>query len=107
MQNGHDRESPMSSGAEKVLRAPSEEEVQRSLTDALRNTYGLTNREAEVALLLAEGRNIPYIQNRLSISQGTAQTHARHIYQKMDIHSKQELIDLVGEEKEKKIIEFM
>lgn len=62
--------------------------------EALLRDRGLTDRETEVALLLAEGRNIPYIQERLVISQGTAQTHAYHIYQKLGIHSKQELIEL-------------
>ncbi len=56
---------------------------------------GLTPRETEVVLLLARGRSLPYVQGELFISAGTAQTHARHIYKKLGIHSRQELIDLV------------
>lgn len=55
--------------------------------------HGLTERETEVALLLAQGRSLPFVQEALCISAGTAQTHARHIYKKMGVHTKQELID--------------
>lgn len=65
-----------------------------SALEALLRSYGLTERELEVALLLSEGRNVPYIQDHLVISQGTAQTHTYHIYQKLGIHSKQELIEI-------------
>lgn len=65
-----------------------------SALEALLRSYGLTERELEVALLLSEGRNVPYIQEHLVISQGTAQTHTYHIYQKLGIHSKQELIEI-------------
>lgn len=57
--------------------------------------YKLTKRETEVAALLARGRNLPYVEEVLVISHGTAQTHARHIYQKMGVHTRQEFIDLV------------
>lgn len=57
--------------------------------------YKLTPRETEVAELLARGRNLPYVEEALVISHGTAQTHARHIYQKMNVHARQEFIDLV------------
>lgn len=66
-----------------------------SMVILLQERYGLTNREAEVAVLLAEGRNIPFIQKELVISKGTAQTHSRNIYRKLGIHHRQELIDLV------------
>ncbi len=55
---------------------------------------GLTPREAEVAALLIEGRSLPVIQEKLSISEGTVRTHAKHIYEKTGVHTKQELIDL-------------
>ena len=34
---------------------------------------------------------------RLIISANTVKTHTRHIYKKIDVHSQQELIDLVEE----------
>lgn len=57
--------------------------------------HDLTPREEEVLELLARGRSASYIQKELFISLGTAKTHIRHIYRKLDIHSKQELLDLM------------
>ena len=31
----------------------------------------------------------------LYLSRGTVTTHLRHIYQKMDVHSKQEFLDVI------------
>ena len=56
---------------------------------------GLTSREIEVFRLLADGRSLPYVQEHLFISEGTARTHIKHIYAKLGIHSKQELLDVV------------
>lgn len=58
------------------------------------DTYGLTDRETMVADLLAEGNSQRIIANRLQVSIGTVQTHAKNVYRKLGIHSKQELIDL-------------
>ena len=55
----------------------------------------LTSREQEVLRLLAAGRSQRYIQEVLVISEGTVRTHIKHVYQKLGVHSKQELIDLV------------
>lgn len=55
----------------------------------------LTERESELALLLAHGRNADFIASELFISRNTVKTHARSIYRKLGIHSQQELIDLV------------
>ena len=59
----------------------------------LADERGLTGREAEVLVLLAKGRNSPYIQEALGVSYNTARTHVRHIYEKCDFHTQQELID--------------
>ncbi len=57
--------------------------------------FGLTEREAEVMVLLAKGRTRARIQKELYLSGGTVATHARHIYQKVGVHSKQELLDVI------------
>ena len=59
---------------------------------------GLTPRETEILALLAQGRSAPYIRDALIISKGTVTTHLKHIYRKLDVHSRQELIDLVRAE---------
>lgn len=56
--------------------------------------FGLTPREQEVAVLLLQGRNLPYIRETLSISEGTAKTHLLHIYRKCDVHDRQEFLSL-------------
>ena len=61
----------------------------------LAREHKLTPRETEVFGLLAHGRSIPYVRDALFISRDTAATHAKHIYAKLDVHSRQELIDLV------------
>lgn len=57
--------------------------------------YGLTPRETEVMISYAKGRSYARLQEELNASRGTVTTHLRHIYQKLDIHSKQELLDLI------------
>ena len=57
---------------------------------------GLTPRELEVLIILAQGNTLARVQEELVISEGTAITHRRNIYRKLDVHSKQELIDFVA-----------
>lgn len=57
--------------------------------------HGLTPREAEILGLIAMGRSAKYIADELLISLNTTRTHVKHVYEKLNIHSKQELIDLV------------
>lgn len=61
----------------------------------LQERFGLSDRETEIAFLLAQGRSRPSIREKLFISKNTVATHIKHIYQKLGIHSKEELIDLV------------
>lgn len=60
-------------------------------------SYGLSARETEVFLYLARGRSAPFIRDELMVSLNTVSSHIKHIYGKMGIHSRQELIDLVDE----------
>ena len=61
---------------------------------ALGERFGLSPRETEIMGYLVRGRDLPFIRDALYISRNTINTHVRHIYGKMGIHSKQELIDL-------------
>ena len=47
-------------------------------------------------LLLAQRKTVGIIERELLIANGTAKAHVRHIYQKLDIHTRQELFDLLG-----------
>lgn len=57
-------------------------------------TYGLSSREADVLELLLKGRSLPYIAEELEISQNTAKSHVRNLYNKLAVHTRQELLDL-------------
>ena len=60
--------------------------------------YDLTPREGEILFYLAKGRNAKYIADQLYVAERTVKTHTYHIYQKMGIHSQQELINIVENE---------
>lgn len=62
---------------------------------AIGKAAGLTDREQEIFEYLARGRNVRFIQDELTVSYNTVKTHVSHIYAKLDVHSHQELIDLV------------
>ena len=67
--------------------------------DDLARMRQLTGRETEVLKLLARGRSGVFIQNELVVSYNTVKAHVKHIYQKLDVHTHQELIDLVEMQK--------
>lgn len=56
---------------------------------------GLTARESEVLIYLAEGQTRTDIEKRVFLSSNTVKTHMRHIYSKLDLHSQEELIEKV------------
>lgn len=63
--------------------------------DAVIRDYELTARQQEVFRMLVRGRNAPYIAETFVISLSTAKAHIHNIYRKLDVHSQQELINLV------------
>lgn len=63
-------------------------------SDWLRDAFDLSERETQVALLIAQGRSKAYIAEALFLSENTVRTHAKNVYAKLGVHSKQELIDL-------------
>jgi DNA-binding CsgD family transcriptional regulator len=65
--------------------------------DDLGAQRGLSKREGEVLRYLAMGRSSDFISEQLSISWNTARSHVHNIYVKLDVHSRQELIDLVDD----------
>ncbi|MCL1847454.1 MAG: helix-turn-helix transcriptional regulator [Coriobacteriia bacterium] len=67
----------------------------RQACTGIAQAYQLSPRESEVFLLLARGRNAEYIQGQLVISLHTAKSHIANIYQKLGVHSIQEMLDLI------------
>jgi DNA-binding NarL/FixJ family response regulator len=64
----------------------------RSLTDPEDDYDRLTAREKQVFKLLAEGRTSRDISKYLTISLKTAMTHRTHLMEKLNMHSRSELI---------------
>ena len=54
----------------------------------LMSACGLTLRQAEVALLIADGRSNPEIAGRLGISRFTARNHAEQIFARLEVESR-------------------
>ena len=57
--------------------------------------YELTARQTEVLVLLAKGYSTAKIEEQLVVSSHTVKAHIYGIYQKTDVHSRQELIELI------------
>ena len=63
---------------------------------ALAKERNLSQREEEVLLLLAQHKTARDIERELCVANGTAKAHIRHVYQKLDIHTREELFERVG-----------
>lgn len=61
-------------------------------------SHHLTAREVEIGALVAEGLSRADIADRLTVSQETVKTHTKHLYQKLDVHSRTELLALIERE---------
>lgn len=62
---------------------------------AIREAYRLSSRETEVMELIARGNSVTRIAQMLVVSENTIRTHSKRIYAKLDVHKRQELIDLI------------
>ena len=66
----------------------------RRVVQAYLEERGLSPRETEVAELLMKGHSVSAIAGKLFISENTTRGHAKSIYKKLAVHSRQELVDL-------------
>lgn len=60
------------------------------------NGRNLGSREKEVLILLLKKKSASEIAAELVIANGTSKSHIRHLYKKLDVHSREELFDLFG-----------
>lgn len=72
-----------------------EDRVQRSCA-VLAARAQLTPRETDVLGCLAQGRSTQYMAEYLCISENTVKSHVRNVYQKLGVHSKQDIIDIIN-----------
>lgn len=84
------REEPVDAAPEPAPGPSIEERCVR-----LGEEHGLTERETEIFAMLARGRNGQFVMEYYVVSRNTVKSHVKHIYAKLDVHSQQELIDLV------------
>lgn len=59
---------------------------------------GVSDRELEVVMLVAQGRSAARIAESLDVSLATVNSHVHHVYCKLGVHSRQELLDAVERE---------
>lgn len=69
-------------------------DFRRRLDDYAR-LNGLTARESEVLRYLVAGRGDSQIAESMGISYNTARTHVRNVYNKIGVHDRQTLIDVI------------
>ena len=65
------------------------------LCDEISAEFGLTPRESEILVHLGQGRTARAISEKLVVSENTVKYHIKSIYQKLDVHSRDEVIDLI------------
>lgn len=82
---------PGVSSARDVPAAPTYDEVLGRICEK----FGLSPRERDVCALLGRGRNRQFVADELGISLETAKTHATNVYRKLDVHSQQDLLDVI------------
>lgn len=63
---------------------------------SLSDRYQLTHKETEILRYLVRGRSVQSIAEEIFVSENTIKTHMRHLYQKLDVHNREELMRLLN-----------
>lgn len=74
---------------------PASPKTDEAIFEMMAEDFSLTRREAELLPYLARGRSARVIADALFVSENTIRTHTRRILEKTDLHSKQQVIDLI------------
>jgi DNA-binding NarL/FixJ family response regulator len=59
----------------------------------------LSNREIEIMIMLYKNHNAQMIADELVVARSTVNSHIKHIYMKLAVHSRIELVNLVDRTK--------
>ena len=73
-----------------------ESERLRCLCEKLIDEGGLTQREGEVLFMCMQGKRPATIAEELFVGVSTVRTHIKHLYAKLGVHSRKELMELIG-----------
>lgn len=74
---------------------PSKAEIDEICAEVAKE-FSLSGREGEILLLIARGYTTNNMAEKLVISPYTVNTHIRHIYEKMQIHKRSELLNYLN-----------
>ena len=86
-------------GPGRLALAEDREAVLQKVVDDARCRYGLTPREGEIVLAILQGSGGKQVCKSLSIAMGTFKAHCEHVYDKVGVRSRRELVDaLLGKE---------
>jgi DNA-binding CsgD family transcriptional regulator len=83
------------SGVAAILVAVDDESHGGTVETLLQNFYGLTRSEARIAMMIADGTGTAAISDKLLISNETARTHIKAIYQKTGDDSRSRLVSRI------------
>lgn len=83
--------------ASNPVEKPASETGSHTPASEIASLYGLSEREVEVMGYLSKGRGVSFTAEQLGLSQNTVKAYAKSLYKKLDVHSREELIDLVDE----------
>lgn len=75
-----------------LTKPPAPESELESLSTSVAEEFALSRREREIMVLVGRGYTSAAIAEKLVISPNTVNTHVQHIYRKLDIHKRSELI---------------
>ena len=87
---------PIDPAADLTAAIAVQDTVEELVSHELANRYGLTPREAEVVRCASQGHSLEKTAELLGVSVNTVRTHNRSAYAKMDVHSRQEIIELAA-----------
>lgn len=77
---------------EELARSPQAESELSAIADAVAEEFLLSPREREIMALIGHGYTATAVAEKLVISPYTVNTHVQHIYRKLGIHKRSELI---------------
>ncbi|MBN9375566.1 MAG: helix-turn-helix transcriptional regulator, partial [Cellulomonas sp.] len=77
---------------EELTRSPQAESELVAIINAVAEEFRLSDREREIMALIGQGYSASAVAEKLFISPYTVNTHVQHIYGKLSIHKRSELI---------------
>jgi DNA-binding CsgD family transcriptional regulator/ketosteroid isomerase-like protein len=79
----------------KILVSFNDEQLLKRRFTIAQNIYGLTTAQAQLALLLAQGRDLSFAAEKLGVSINTVRTHLQRVFDKTGARSQSALVGLL------------